>query len=138
MALALGHPVGQSTGGADLGGPLCTRKGHNVHWYNHEHCHSAIKFVTPAKRHAGLDATVTVKPVPPKSVLHQHKALLEDHFNDHPPATVAQAQADIERLTGIRRGPTQVRAFLKKGSIFVGARRDPCRPRPIPMFKIGF
>jgi len=29
-----------------------------VRWYNHEHCHSAIKFVTPAKRHAGLDAAI--------------------------------------------------------------------------------
>ena len=26
-----------------------------VHWYNHEHRHSAIGFVTPAQRHAGLD-----------------------------------------------------------------------------------
>lgn len=26
-----------------------------VHWYNHEHRHSAIRFVTPAQRHAGLD-----------------------------------------------------------------------------------
>jgi putative transposase len=26
-----------------------------VNWYNHEHCHSAIRFVTPAQRHAGLD-----------------------------------------------------------------------------------
>ena len=23
-----------------------------VHWYNHEHCHSAIRFVTPHERHA--------------------------------------------------------------------------------------
>ena len=29
-----------------------------VHWYNHEHHHSAIKFVTPAKRHAGLDTAL--------------------------------------------------------------------------------
>ncbi len=29
-----------------------------VHWYNHEHGHSAIKFVTPAKRHAGLDVAI--------------------------------------------------------------------------------
>lgn len=29
-----------------------------VHWYNNEHQHSAIKFVTPATRHAGLDASV--------------------------------------------------------------------------------
>jgi len=26
-----------------------------VTWYNHEHRHSAIKFVTPAQRHAGED-----------------------------------------------------------------------------------
>lgn len=27
-----------------------------VQWYNHEHRHSAIRFVTPAERHAGMDA----------------------------------------------------------------------------------
>jgi len=26
-----------------------------VDWYNHEHCHSAIKFVTPVQRHTGED-----------------------------------------------------------------------------------
>ena len=26
-----------------------------AHWYNHQHRHSAIGFVTPAQRHAGLD-----------------------------------------------------------------------------------
>lgn len=29
-----------------------------VQWYNHEHRHSAIRFVTPAERHAGLDAAL--------------------------------------------------------------------------------
>lgn len=29
-----------------------------VDWYNHEHRHSAIRFVTPAQRHAGLDGTL--------------------------------------------------------------------------------
>ncbi|WP_169465840.1 hypothetical protein [Massilia polaris] len=34
-----------------------TRKwvGTFVRWYNEEHRHSAIKFVTPAQRHAGLE-----------------------------------------------------------------------------------
>lgn len=32
-----------------------------VHWYNHEHRHSAIRFVTPAERHAGLDAALLHK-----------------------------------------------------------------------------
>ena len=32
-----------------------------VHWYNHEHRHSAIRFVTPAERHAGLDSALLQK-----------------------------------------------------------------------------
>lgn len=33
-----------------------------LHWYNHEHRHSAISFVTPAQRHAGLDAALLDTP----------------------------------------------------------------------------
>jgi len=29
-----------------------------VQWYNHEHCHSRIKFVTPAQRHTGHDVEI--------------------------------------------------------------------------------
>ncbi len=29
-----------------------------VAWYNHEHLHSAINFVTPEQRHKGLDAKI--------------------------------------------------------------------------------
>ena len=29
-----------------------------VKWYNHEHRHSAIGFVTPGERHAGLDGAI--------------------------------------------------------------------------------
>lgn len=32
-----------------------------VHWYNHEHRHSRIRFVTPAQRHLGLDKAVLAK-----------------------------------------------------------------------------
>lgn len=32
-----------------------------VHWYNHEHRHSAIRFVTPHERHAGLDGALLDK-----------------------------------------------------------------------------
>ena len=34
-----------------------------VHWYNHEHCHSAIRFVTPHERHAGQDTVLLSKRV---------------------------------------------------------------------------
>lgn len=32
-----------------------------VQWYNHEHRHSAIQFVTPAQRHAGQDAALLLE-----------------------------------------------------------------------------
>jgi transposase len=48
------------------------------------------------------------------SALNQHSSTLEAHFRSQPPRTVAEAQAAIERLTGIRRSPTQIRAFLKR------------------------
>jgi putative transposase len=32
-----------------------------VTWYNNEHCHSGIKFVTPAQRHRGEDEQILLK-----------------------------------------------------------------------------
>jgi hypothetical protein len=29
-----------------------------VHWYNHEHRHSGIRYVSPAQRHIGQDTTI--------------------------------------------------------------------------------
>jgi transposase len=46
--------------------------------------------------------------------LDAHRQSLEDYFIEHPPHSARQAQEAIERLTGIRRGLSQVRAFLKK------------------------
>lgn len=31
---------------------------HFVHWYNHEHRHSGIRYVSPAQRHAGQDRSI--------------------------------------------------------------------------------
>jgi transposase len=42
-----------------------------------------------------------------------HKTRLEDYFREHPPASVAEASAKIEEMTGIKGGPTQTRKFLK-------------------------
>ena len=32
-----------------------------VHWYNTQHLHSAIRFVTPADRHAGRDLALLLR-----------------------------------------------------------------------------
>ena len=45
-----------------------------VQWYNHEHRHSAIGFVTPFQRHTGLEA----------ALLKQRKALYEDARSQNP------------------------------------------------------
>lgn len=58
----------------------------------------------------------------PESQLQAHSASLEDYFRTHPPATIKEAQSEIEALTGIKRSETQVREFLKKNSICVAAK----------------
>lgn len=42
-----------------------------VYWYNNEHRHSRIKFVTPNQRHEGLDAEILKK----REVLYQQKEM---------------------------------------------------------------
>lgn len=47
---------------------------HFVQWYNTEHCHSAIRFVTPAERHSGHDG----------ALLRQRHALYKAARTRHP------------------------------------------------------
>ena len=54
--------------------------------------------------------------------LGDHRDTLEAHFLAQPPRSAREAQAAIERLTGVRRGLSQVRAFLKKKLGCAGAR----------------
>jgi transposase len=49
----------------------------------------------------------------PHSELVNHRTTLEAYFQQHPPATVAEAAAKIAEMTGIVRKPTQVRQFLR-------------------------
>lgn len=65
-------------------------------------------------RDGGLDAVRRWAYRGHPSGLAPHAGTLEEHFRRHPPATVAHAGDEIFRLTGVRRGPTQVRLFLKK------------------------
>lgn len=47
---------------------------HFVDWYNHQHKHSQLNFVSPAERHAGLDG----------EILQKRKRVLEDARKTHP------------------------------------------------------
>jgi transposase len=66
------------------------------------------------------------------NALAAHRDSLEDYFLEHPPRSAREAQAAIAEQTGVRRGLTQVRAFLKKLSTCAGARSAPSRPRRTP------
>lgn|SRR5574340_170331 len=58
----------------------------------------------------------------PESDLSHHSTSLEAYFRDNPPASIKEAQSEIEALTGIKRSETQVREFLKKNSISVAGK----------------
>ena len=72
----------------------------------------------------GIEALKTLHFRKPQSELAEHRQSLEAYFAEHPPATVNEAAARIEEITGIRRGPTQVRKFLESLGL---------RPRKIGM-----
>lgn len=67
----------------------------------------------------GIERLKEIKFYCPQSDLLNHKDTLEEYFRKNPPSTISEATAKIEELTGIKRGPTQVRKFLKS----IGMRR---------------
>jgi transposase len=60
-----------------------------------------------------------VRRLPWKGKAHElapHQGSLEDYFLLHPPRSTREAQVVIAEQTGVHRGLTQVRAFLKSRS----------------------
>jgi transposase len=66
-----------------------------------------------AYRAGGLEALKAGACPQRPSLLADYRALLTADFRQRPPVSVAEAAQRIEHLTGLRRGPTQVRQFLK-------------------------
>jgi len=62
----------------------------------------------------GIEALKELNFNQPKSDLDDHQDRLRQEFDQQPPATIDEAVARIEKLTGLRRSPTQVAEFLKK------------------------
>lgn len=73
---------------------------HLVRWYNHEHRHSAIRFVTPAQRHAGLDGPL----------LAQRKAVYEDARRKNPQRWRG-ATRNWQRIPVVYLNPDQIDTF---------------------------
>jgi transposase len=62
----------------------------------------------------GLEGIRRCPWVSPGSALEQHRLSLEEHFRAHPPRSVKEAQRVIHERTGVQRGLTQVRRFLRR------------------------
>ena len=67
----------------------------------------------------GIEALQDLNFYQPKSDLDDYREQLHAEFERKPAATIGEAVARIEKLTGLRRSKTQVREFLKK----LGAKR---------------
>jgi transposase len=65
-------------------------------------------------REGGLDAIRRFPWKGQRSALDDHRVSLEAHFRAHPPRSVQDAQRAIEQRTGLRRGATPVRRFLRR------------------------
>jgi transposase len=70
----------------------------------------------------GIEKLKEIHYYQPESELKEHIVSLEAHFREHPPATIKQAQHEVELITGVRRSETQIREFLKKNSISVAGK----------------
>src|SRR6266446_5581029 len=90
---------------------------------------SVQRFVA-AFRDGGLDGLRRWDPNRPESELATFRELIRESFAKQPVRTVAEACDRIDQLTGLRRGPSQVRKFLKDlGLKFQRVRMVPVPPK---------
>jgi len=81
-----------------------------------------------AYRRGGLDAIRRSNVRRPVSELPAFRDIIPASFESQPVCTIAEACDRIEKLTDIRRGPTQVRRFLKA----LGLKWQRIRAIPVP------
>lgn len=62
----------------------------------------------------GLEGFRLEKKRPKTGELYHYRDLIEQSFRQLPPSSAAEASQRIEDLTGLKRGKTQVRVFLKE------------------------
>ena len=72
-----------------------------VHWYNHEHCHSGIRYVSPAQRHAGED----------QAILQARHALYQQARAAHP-ARWSRATRNWEPITVVTLNPEREEVLI--------------------------
>ncbi|HEY4034551.1 MAG TPA: helix-turn-helix domain-containing protein [Ktedonobacteraceae bacterium] len=77
-------------------------------------CENTLRDYLRQYRDEGIEGLKRLEFYQPSSELLKHRESLEAYFKEHPPASLPQAAAMIEQLTGIKRSTKQVGVFLKK------------------------
>ena len=92
---------------------------------------ATVQRYVAAYRDGGLEGLRHWGCTGPVSDLTGHVEAISDSLTKSPVRTVAEASERIENITGLKRGPTQVRAFLKKclGFRWRCTRAIPCPPK---------
>ena len=89
---------------------------------------ATIQRYVAACREGGLEGLRRWDPNRPVSEMAGYRELIHQSLEKEPVRTVAEACERIYQLTGLRRGPTQVRKFLKD----MGLKFLRVRPVPVP------
>ena len=89
---------------------------------------ATVQRYVAAYRDGGLDGLRRWDPNRPESEMAAYRALIRESFEKQPVPTVAEACERIFQLTGLRRGPSQVRKFLKG----LGLKFQRVRVIPVP------
>jgi transposase len=89
---------------------------------------ATVQRYVAAFRDGGLEGLRQWNPNRPVSEMAAYRDLIRESFEKQPARTIAEASERIFQLTGLRRGPSQVRKFLKD----MGLQFLRVRPIPVP------
>jgi transposase len=89
---------------------------------------ATVQRYVAAFREGGLNGLRQWNPNRPVSEMAAYRELIRESFEKQPVSTVAEAGERIFQLTGLRRGPTQVRTFLRD----LGLKWQRVRAIPVP------
>jgi len=94
---------------------------------------SNVQRIVKLYRDGGFEALLkSNRTYVPTSELAQFEEVIRNSLEQQPARTIAEACARIKELTGLERGPTQVRKFLKS----IGLKWQRVRAIPVPPKKV--
>ena len=89
---------------------------------------ATVQRYVAAYRDGGIGRPAAMEPNRPESEMAAYRDLIRESFEKQPVHTIAEACDRIFQLTGLRRGPSQVRKFLKG----LGLKFQRVRAIPVP------